>query len=104
MNEINELDRARAEEALKLIDWKPFDVFDVAVHAAMLARTGWEPVDEDLIAAREIVAQANKQEGVDGWAEDVRIGLRDHHIEVQVALAAIKRGRELERASRERGQ
>lgn len=101
MDDINPLDRARAEEARRQIseeDPKHMPRVDnVATRAAMLARTGWEPEDPDLIAAREVA------KGV--WFspalyEELDAGGWDHSGMMKVALAAIKRGRELERGGR----
>lgn len=86
-----ELDGARAEEA-----WRIFSdavaagqdltgLVGVALIAARLARTGWtppEPVDPDELEARKV------------WE------LHGHKSGIGLALAAIKRGREMERAGR----
>jgi len=97
-----ELDRARAEEAQRLF----LDGDELAVvHAARLAREGWTPpvtVDPDLIEAREIVARIYDV----SWperADAIRTGLNDYDVENVCALAAIKRGRELERAEAQPG-
>lgn len=53
------------------------------------------PIDPDLIEAREIAADRWDREAMDGWAQIVLAGSCDHHTDVQLALKAIKRGREL---------
>lgn len=79
-----ELDHARANFAFA--QSKAGDLFtDIAAHAARLAREGWtppEPVDPDLAEAEDLAT----------WAELNEI------FRAQLALEAIKRGRELERA------
>lgn len=72
-----ELDRARVDEAIRTGNGI---VGSVALIAARLAREGWtppEPVDSDLAEAEAL------------WLEGVTT--------VELVLAAIKRGRELER-------
>lgn len=54
-----------------------------------------EPVDPDLLEARELYVVANNLGGDD--ATFVRKGQMDACDEIQLALAAIKRGRELAR-------
>ena len=103
MDDINLLDRARAEEAFRRVfgrgaTYSTADSASLEI-AAMLARTGWEPEDPDLIAAREIVAEASRPD-FPNWSKHVCTGEYDDHDEVKLALAAIKRGRELERGGR----
>lgn len=81
-----ELDEVRAEEAWNII--KRNEDQDVALIAARLAREGWTPpvaVDPDLAEAREIS------------------GSKFYGNLQAVALDAIKRGRELERAEAKPG-
>lgn len=74
---------------------------DISKRAARLAREGWEPVDPDLIEARKVVADSAELASFfpTSFAHDARNGSMDARASVQVALAAIKRGRELERAA-----
>lgn len=51
MTDITDLDRKRAAEAVRR---EQTESATAVVIAAMLARTGWEPEDPDLIAAREV--------------------------------------------------
>lgn len=85
-----ELDRARANEAagryVSASD-STTPILDVATIAARLTRTGWtppDPVDPDLVEARRIVIE---------WLNDEAKGKLS-----ELALAAIKAGREMERA------
>lgn len=95
-----ELDEARAREALRQL-YGPeanFASHDrVSTLAARLAREGWTPVDPDLIQAREIAAGTH--DGSSEWADGAKKGLRDDSRAVQLVLAGIKRGRELERGA-----
>jgi len=99
-----ELDNARVKEAQRLfLDGS--DESPTILIAARLAREGWTPpvtVDPDLIEAREIVARIYDV----SWperADAIRTGLNDYDVENVCALAAIKRGRELERAEAKPG-
>lgn len=85
-----ELDKARAQEASRLVDqatrwaWGSIDAERmVAVHAARLAREGWEPVDPLLVEARELTNKV--------------IADSDSRKEafVQLVLAALRRGIEI---------
>lgn len=95
-----QLDEARAREAQRQIDpdcaWEiqgqPFKT-KMAL-AARLAREGWTPTDPDLIEAREVCAPILAR--MRGVHEDaVFRGVFDLDPDLQCALAAIKRGREL---------
>jgi len=60
-----------------------------------------QPVDPDLLEAREVaIATVGDRDWPQVWAKEVRAGQYDRESRVRVALAAIKRGREL--AERER--
>ena len=89
--EITDKDRAVAEEALRLCKGGPNGP---AAIAAALVRTGWRPVDPDLILARECVASVNRSAADDGryddYIRDVERGVYDPYFEVKIALAAIK--------------
>lgn len=96
----DELDKARAEEAIRLHTsadgWENFLIEtkrEIALTAVRLAREGWEPIDPDLIAAREICAKSTN------WGEGKHIleGKADREYAMTVVLQAIKRGRQLER-------
>jgi hypothetical protein len=90
-----QLDEARAREAVRLASGCcPTNVYEVAGHALRLAREGWEPVDPDLIEAREIVARR-----VPDRAAAVGIGKWDATDSVLLALAGIRRGRQLAEGS-----
>lgn len=109
----DQLDEARAREAHKQVYGNACNVsFDVLtdtdkacrVEAARLARTGWTPVDPDLIEAREIVARGHDAcAASSNWhyrehhneAAKVRAGLEDGGFRVSDTLAGIKRGRQL---------
>jgi len=84
-----ELDRARVDEAFRVI--KDDATKNLSLEVARLAREGWTPpvaVDPDLEEA----------EGLrDNWENDILDEVID------VALAGIKRGRELERAEAKPG-
>lgn len=56
-----ELDKARAEEAIKAWDTKALSLEQVVAIAARLAREGWVPVDPDLVEARELGRRHRKQ-------------------------------------------
>jgi len=84
-----ELDEVRAEEAWNII--KRNEDQDVALIAARLAREGWmppEPVDPDLAEAEYLAQTEEADRLVRGGGYNLG----------ELALAAIKRGRELERA------
>lgn len=93
----DELDKARAGEAnrimLTTVGQGACYAQQLAMTAARLAREGWEPIDPDLIAAREICAKSLN------WGEGKHIleGKADREYAMTVALQAIKRGRQLER-------
>ncbi len=84
MTDEDELDMARVKEAKRLTGL-PGIWPDISLIAARLAREGWtppEPVDPDLAEAERLRNY---------WADDIIDEVID------VALAGIKRGRELER-------
>ena len=91
--EITDEDRAVAEEAERI--WMRHACLDkardVGAIAAALVRTGWKPVDPDLILAREVAADTCYNYS---WHEStvslVRDGKDDTTLVVQAALAAIK--------------
>jgi len=95
-----ELDAARATEALKAYPDAPLRVqslVDAMRLSARLGREGWmPPVDPDLIEARSIAAGR-----CDSYPAAFAIsrGEHDTSINVQNVLAGIKRGRELERGA-----
>jgi hypothetical protein len=86
---ITDEDRAVYEEALRL--WDPATNKPTTGQiAAALVRTGWKPVDPDLILAREVCAELWISEGSPTTAEVYRRGDNDNHHIVRIALAAIK--------------
>jgi hypothetical protein len=92
MPEITDEDRAVAEEAYRLFGVMFSDQCrSVPEIAAALVRTGWKPVDPDLILAREVAADTCYNYS---WHEStvslVRDGKDDTTLVVQAALAAIK--------------
>ena len=89
--EVNDYDRAVGKEAHRRACAAVLGAH-VGEVASALARTGWKPVDPDLIEARKMAAEKypNNKPTYDG-------GLWDHMPEVRYFLAGIKRGRELER-------
>jgi hypothetical protein len=84
--EITDEDRAVADEAerLWLATGTPGTPGIIEL-AAALVRTGWKPVDPDLILAREVCAETFA-----GCAVDYRSGSEDKYSVVKIALAAIK--------------
>ncbi len=84
--EITDEDRAVANEAWRIyyLESTP-DSTGVLTIAAALVRTGWKPVDPDLILAREVCAETFA-----GCAVDYRSGSEDKYSVVKIALAAIK--------------
>jgi len=99
-----ELDIARAREVIQTT--LPDTLQDnglierALIRVAMLARTGWKPVDPDLLEAREVVAKDYDRFDYAKRSEDVRGEKFDQYPRVSIALAAIKRGRELAREGR----
>lgn len=94
--EITDEDRAVANEAWRLVcrgdagnPRKP------AAIAAALVRTGWRPVDPDLLLARECAADAQAEGSEKAYF--IRKGDFDEHSSVQAALAAIKAAVQRER-------
>lgn len=94
-----ELDRARAEEAIRQEEaevsagagWAP--TIRAAQTAARLARTGWMPVDPLLLKARKVAAEYAslpipfyRAEYVD----EILAGKHDDGGDVQIALAALR--------------
>jgi hypothetical protein len=55
-----------------------------------------EPVDPDLIEAREFIVRFNGPHAEVGYTKSVREGRLDDNEDLQLFLAAIKRGRELQ--------
>ena len=86
--EITDYDRDVAKQAY--IIWTPGDVTTACAIASALARTGWTPVDPDLIEARKLAKKL--------WPNYACIyGESDEsNHNIRTLLAAIKRGRELE--------
>jgi len=73
---------------------------DQRLLAATLRELNWQPpVDPDLVEARKVVAAVHSEPNYSSWARQVLDGQRDGSIEIHCALAAIKRGRELERGA-----
>lgn len=74
------------------------DVAAMTAEARAIVETLPEPIDPDLLAAREIVAGVWKR---DGWSEESAAGMTkgvyDSYNTVKAALAGIKHGREMER-------
>lgn len=71
------------------------------VEARAIATLLPEPVDADLVEARECVAAVYEAASRHDLAKITRDGGQDKRLRVQSALAAIRRGRALERDSRE---
>jgi len=98
--EITDEDRAVQAEALRLYVLPGIDPdIGIASIAAALVRTGWKPVDPDLILAREVAADVAIKFG---WAGEPVNGIRrgDHDDTdrgVQSALAAINAAVQRER-------
>jgi len=88
----DELDKARAEEALRLVKMKYKNsgfVGDSALHiAARLAREGWMPVDPLLLEARAIVEAVVPP----AYAKKVKTGEWDGVPIIEATLAALRRG------------
>jgi hypothetical protein len=91
-----ELDVARAKEAMRLCTIPGSTASWPALHAARLAREGWTPVDPDLIEARECAAWARLAWRADPYAhkDNYLSGKYDGTPAVQSALIAIKRAKE----------
>ncbi len=84
--EITDEDRAVQAEAIRLYTLPGTEPrIGIASIAAALVRTGWKPVDPDLILAREVCAETFA-----GCAVDYRSGSEDKYSVVKIALAAIK--------------
>lgn len=83
--------------------FNPGDVIEIAlVEAARLARTGWTPppkVDPDVLEVRKLVAEYYRSIGWLRAAKEMLAGELDGLITFQASLAAIRRGREIERAN-----
>ena len=84
--EITDEDRAVYEEALRLWNTETNDPVPGEI-AAALVRTGWKPVDPDLILAREVLASKTSCALT---AAQYRSGANDGYYVVETALAAIK--------------
>ncbi len=86
--EITDEDRAVAEAADRLLmqanTWR---CPSSAAIAAALVRTGWKPVDPDLILAREVLASRTS---CTLTAAQYRSGANDSYYIVETAVAAIK--------------
>lgn len=100
-----ELDEARGQEAWRrLTGGSPFPALaSPSAHAALaarLGREGWQPEDPLLREAREIVAQDLEQTGCELAARKTREeGLNDGMTGHRIALAALRRGIEIGKAS-----
>jgi hypothetical protein len=71
---------------------------EAPVLAAALRELNWQPpVDPDLLEARKVVAAVHDDPSYVNFARRVLDGEEDDCTDVKCALAAIKRGRELER-------
>ena len=96
-----QLDKARAEEALRLFHSASRTPSPpVAEIAARLAREGWTPnppVDPEVLAARELRAQMweKKDSPLDGHleAQAWREGMRDETDSMEMLVAAYRAGR-----------
>ncbi len=87
-----QLDAARHKEAVAREGLHLAGVFEIYRE---LVRTDWRPVNADVLAVREMCAQAIVDEQGDvSWAKDYRNGLYDKSFTVTVALAAYRAGRE----------
>lgn len=65
-----------------------------------IARLLPKPIDPDLIEAREVARKClDTREQSFGFLDGIARGKRDEYSEVRIALAAIKRGRELAQVS-----
>lgn len=89
-----ELDRARANEALRLLKYKGTGT-TLAEVAARLAREGWKPEDPLLKEARAILAEI-----FGDTAGNIASGTADGYREMDIALRALRRGIELGRAEK----
>lgn len=89
-----ELDEARCKEAERIYCASFPKTHRMATIAARLAREGWqppEPVDPDLLAAREWMASKVIAEPL---KKTVLEGLYDHSSDIRAYLAGCTRGRE----------
>ena len=92
-----ELDKARADEALRICEGRPLGLRfrELAIIAARLARENWTPpppVDPDVVAVREI--SAKQFEGAEAVVSaDIRLGKYDGDAVLICALAAYKAGK-----------
>jgi hypothetical protein len=95
-----ELDKARASEAWRILGGVSPHADRLAETAARLAREGWTPppppVDPDLLAVREIVAAKYEQNNFSEQAKRARKGAIDDWAVIVMALAAYKAGKEAE--------
>ncbi len=97
--QLDALDQWRAEQAMECrilrYSYSANDMLETAKTAARLAREDVRPVNPDVLAVREMCAQAIVDEQGDvSWAKDYRNGLYDKSFTVTVALAAYRAGRE----------
>jgi len=85
------------------VRWSLNTISKITAEARAIVALLPEPVDPDLLLAREIVAKEfERQTGCD-WSEigdRFRAGEHDDYLEVRSALSAIRRTREIERAGR----
>jgi len=88
-----ELDRARAEEALRIWTGSNAHGKTLAMIAARLAREGWTPPEPDVLVVREIAAKSYDEAGAAGIAREFRSGGFDKTTVFCVALAAYRAGR-----------
>jgi hypothetical protein len=91
-----ELDKATADEALRLHNGPHTNGASIAAIAARLAREGWtppEPVDPDVLAYREWLAGKH---GTRDFREEVLAGKRDRGIIATAYLAGARMAREQE--------
>lgn len=88
-----ELDNARANEAIRLSNNPEFSFISVIETAARLARENWRPVDPDLIKAREICANEYPL-----YSQGYRKGNFDKSVPLRVAIAGIVYGKSLDKS------
>lgn len=96
----DELDLARAEEAVRQGNYNPKAAAitcDIARTAARLARENWKPEDPLLKEARDIAAARSSVDGPDHVPRTYREGLYDDGMMIQSLLQALRRGIEIER-------
>ena len=96
------LKQARAKEAVRLVSekspyrgwtWLPAFAERVSLETQNLIDIDWrppEPINPDLIEARECCALVAEKEGCPGEARNYRAGLCDDYLSVQSTLLAIE--------------